>query len=172
MMRWIVFLMVAIPVLTAQSTLAHRTELFGARPDWLLILVVFVAFHARRRDAVLGAWVLGLTADLMTIERFGLIALSYVLVTVAIIAVREFLFRQRAITQFIATLIAAGAIHLAWMIYRRTLYTPTLPTFDDFVVSVLFVAVYSALWAPPIHACLLRLRRPMGFAAPRFGYAP
>ena len=65
-MRWVVFLVLAVPILTAQSALSQRMELFGARPDWLLVLVVFVALHARRHDAVLGAWVLGMAADLMT----------------------------------------------------------------------------------------------------------
>lgn len=171
-MRWVVFLVLAVPILTAQSALSQRMELFGARPDWLLVLVVFVALHARRHDAVLGAWVLGMAADLMTIERCGLIAISYVLVTVAVVAVREFLFRQRAITQFVVTLVVGMAVHGAWMVYRRIMYPPTIPAFDDFVVGVLFVAVYTALWAPPIHACLLRLRKPLGFAAPRYGYAP
>ena len=171
-MRWIVFLLVAVPILTAQSSLSQRAELFGARPDWLLILVVFIALHARRVDAVLAAWVIGLSADLMTIERCGLIAMTYVLVTIAIVAIREYLFRDRTITQLVATFAAGAAVHSGWLVYRRVMYRPITPAFDDFVVEVLFVSVYTALWAPLIHGCLLRIRRPLGLTAPRFGYAP
>ena len=171
-MRWLPFMLIAGVVLILQATIAPRLELYGSRPDWLLVLVVVVALHARMADAALGAWIVGACADLMTIERCGLIAISYVLLTTAVIAVREFLFCRRAITQFVVTLIIGIVIHGAWLMYRRTMYPSTLPVFDDMVVRVLFVAVYTAMWAPPIHACLLRLRKPLGFTAPRFRYAP
>lgn len=171
-MRWVLYLLLAIAVLTAQSTLSPHAELLGARPDWLLILVVFTALHARRSDAVLSAWLTGMAADLMTVERCGLIAMTYVLITMIIVAIRESLFRDRPLTQFLVTLAACAAVHCAWFIYRRILYRSVQPAFDDFVVGVLFVAAYTALWAPLIHGVLHRMRKLLGFSAPRFGYAP
>jgi len=58
-MRWLSFLLLGVVLLTLQSAVAPRIELLGARPDWLLVVVVFFAMHAPPRDAVIGAWIIG-----------------------------------------------------------------------------------------------------------------
>ena len=58
MMRWPAFGICAICVLTLQVAIAPRFELFGQRPDWLLVVIVFFALYSRSTDAVLGAWCL------------------------------------------------------------------------------------------------------------------
>ncbi len=170
-MRWLVFLIIIVFLLTAQSALAHRVALMEARPDWLLVVVIFVALHARRHDAILGAWLVGMCADLMTLERCGLIAMSYVLVAVAVISVRDFLFRDRGLTQFFVTLAACLAVQLVWLVYRRTMYDLTSSLPSDLAIGVVVKSVYTALWAPLLHAVLLRMRKTLGITAPRFGYA-
>ena len=72
-------MLLAVLALTLQSAIAPRLAIFGVRPDWILVLVVFFALHGRRRDAVIAGWSLGMCADLMSIERVGLLALSYAL---------------------------------------------------------------------------------------------
>ncbi len=121
-MRWLTFFISMGVVLTCQSAIAPAFEIFGARPDWLLVLVVFFAMFARPGDAVVGAWMLGLAADLMTIERLGFLALSYTLVAIGVSSVRGYLFCYRGATQFAVCLIACMLLQCGWLVYRYAMY--------------------------------------------------
>ncbi len=170
-MRWVTFTILAAIMLTLQSAIAPRLELFGARPDWLLVVVVFFALHASPKDATLGACIVGGCADLMTIERLGFLALSYGLAAVAVASVREYLFRRRAVTQFIVTLIVCLLLRLAWTVYRRMSYDAASSLLTTLMIDVLLVSVYTAAWAPFLHTALLGMSRTFGLPRPRYTYA-
>lgn len=170
-MRWVTFLVLAAFVLTLQSVVAPRLELLGARPDWVLVVVVFFALRAARPEAMLGAWVLGACADLMTVERFGLLALSYGLAAVGVVSVREYVFRRRPLTQFVLTLLACLLLRLAWLLYCRMLYDPAGSLLVDMAVDVVTASVYTAAWAPIWHAVLGRMPRTFGLPRPRYTFA-
>lgn len=170
-MRWVMFIPAAVILLTFQSTIAPRVELFGARPDWLLVTVVFLALHARERDAALGAWMIGGCADLMTLERFGLIALSYLLVAMAVLSVREYLFRHHWVTQFVVTLIACLAVRSVWIVYRRFMYAPADSLLIELMKDVALSSVYTAAWVPLLHRSFRGMRKALGLTRPRYTQA-
>ena len=87
-MRWIFFLILAGLFLIGQTSLAPRVEILNVRPDWMFILVVFIALHAQGPDAMLGGWVLGLMADVCSDERMGLFALVYGLSALVLVRLR------------------------------------------------------------------------------------
>lgn len=170
-MRWLTFLILAAVTLTLQSTLGVRLALFGARPDWILVVVVFFALHAPHRDAVLGATLIGFGADLMTLEPLGLLALSYGLVAMLVVSVREYLFRNESVTRFLLTLIVGLLLRLLWTIYHRAFYDPVASVFGELAIDVLVAAIYTAAWAPPAHALLTRMSRTFGLSRPRYSFA-
>ena len=166
-MRWLTFLLLMVIALTLQSALAPRLEVFGVRPDWLLVVVVFFAMHATARDATFGAWLIGGCADLLTVERLGLLALSYGLAALAVLSVREYLFRHRVWPQFLVTLGACLLIRLAWTVYCRALYDPAGSLWVDLMGGIVMVSLYTALWAPVVHWVLLPMWRTLGLPRPR-----
>lgn len=170
-MRWLTFFLCGGLALTLQSAVAPRLQLCGIRADGLLVFVVFFAMHARLPDAVVGAWIIGACADLMTIERAGLISMSYVLTAVWVASVRDHLFRYRVITQFVVTLMAALLVQVGWFVYRRLLYHPPDPFLTDLAVHALLASAYTAAWAPPVHKVLLAMPGTLGLARPRYTYA-
>ena len=170
-MRWLSFLLLGLCLLTLQSTVAVRIELLGARPDWLLVLVVFYAMHARMPDAAVGAWAIGAAADLMTVERPGLIAMSYLLAAVLVASTREFFFRYHSVTQFGVTLAACIIVRVGWCIYRWVLYEATRAVPLDLAVDVILASVYTAMWAPLLHKSLLAILPVLGIHRPRYTFA-
>ena len=166
-MQWVFFLVLGVVALTLQSALAPHLALLGSRPDWLLAIVVFVALRARPFDAIAGAWVLGAGADLMTVERFGLLALSYGTVAVLVSSVRELLFCHRVGTQFAVTCLASLLLQGVWLIYRHVLYDPAAPLLLELAEAVLLGSIYTALWAPLWHKLLSPLIPLLGM--PRVG---
>lgn len=170
-MNWLTFSVLAVLAVTCQTAVAGRLELLGARPDWLLVVVVFLALHAPTRDAVIGAWLLGGLADLMTLERLGFVSLSYGLAALIIVSLREYLFRNRRVTQVIVTLVACAAIRTAWMVYRRWTYDSVPSLLHDAAAEVVWVSVYTALWSVPLHGGLRHTRGLLGLPRPRYSYA-
>lgn len=170
-MRWVPFFICACFALTLQSVVAPHVVIGGVRPDWLLVLVVTFALHVRLPDAAVGAWLIGAAADLMTIERAGLISFSYLLVAVVVVSVREYLFRYRSVTQFLLTFGAALAVQFGWLIYRYTLYSPASSVTTSLLVDVLGGALYTAIWAPLIHRLFLAMPHLFGLQRPRYTYA-
>ncbi len=170
-MRWLTFAVLAVMALTLQAAAAPRLELFAARPDFLLIVVLFLSLYAPPNDAIAAAWILGACADLMTIERFGLIALSYGLTAMSVTSVREYLFRYRLVTQAVVTFAAGLLVRTAWMVYYHGLYGATVPWFTDWVVGAVLASIYTTALAPPTFRALLPMSRSLGITRPRPGYA-
>ena len=81
-MRWLTFILLTCVLLTVQSVIVPRMTVLGAGPDLLLIFAIFLALFGRPREAILGAWLLGIAADLLSIERFGLMAITMALLGV------------------------------------------------------------------------------------------
>ena len=165
-MRWLTFIILAIVAVSLQATVAGRIAWLGARPDWVLVLVVFYALHARAKDAMPAGWVAGALADLMTIERFGLLALCYGLTAVLICAVRDWVFTGHPLTQLSVTLVAAVMVQALWLVYRLAVGLPAGP-----MVVALGSCLYTALWAPPVHWVFLRMPRLLRLRPPRYSYA-
>ena len=170
-MRWFAFAIVVVIGLTAQTALAPRVAVYSVRPDWLLVLVVFLALYVPTKPAVIGAWIIGISADLMTVERMGFIALSYGLTALAILSIRDHLFRNHWTAQLIVTFVACVMVRGAWMIYQRTMFEHSTGWASSVMIDVMLVSIYTALWAPLIHGLLHRMARPLGLVMPRYSYA-
>ncbi len=169
-MRWLTFLVTMGVALTCQSAVAPAVEVFGVRPDWLLVVVVFFSMFARPSDAAMGAWVLGFAADLMTIERLGFLALSYTLVAIGVSMVRGYLFCFRGTTQFVVTLVTCLGLQCGWLIYRYAIYGSSGALIADVFRHVVLSSVYTALWTPFIHKFLLSAARWLGLPRPKYSH--
>lgn len=167
-MNWIAFAIVAYASLLLQSALGPRLELFGARPDLLLCLATFLGLYARRAEAVAGAWAMGLCAGLLTMERFGFLAMSYGLVALAVAIIREFLFRYRPTTQFATTFVCSLLVLTGWSIYGRFVYGSAVGAPFSFF-GVILGSFYSGCLALPVHHFLLRASKFMGLPRVRYG---
>ncbi|MBI4716659.1 MAG: rod shape-determining protein MreD [Planctomycetes bacterium] len=162
-MQGLVIVLATAVLLAAQSVVAPCVELRGARPDWLLVVVVFGALHAPPASAVGYAWVLGLVGGLLSVERTGLLALSYALAAGLVAAVREYLFRNSALAQIVLTLAVALVVRGGWLLYRRVVDDPTTALVAGVATDVVPASLYTALWAPFIHRFLAGVARPLGF---------
>lgn len=169
-MNGVALAFLAFFVLVLQSTLAGRIALGGARPDWILVYVVFLGLYARGSQAIVTGLLLGASADLLTLERFGLLAIVYAAAGATVAGVREFLFRYRATTQFVVTLAAALVLQVAWLAHRRLAFPSSAIGYHSLGVAVL-ASVYSAAWAPVIHGGLLRAARWIGVPRPKYRFS-
>ena len=170
-MRWITVIFCCLVALILQSALMPRLDLWGVRADLLIALVLFFALFAKPGDAFVIAWATGFTADLLSLERLGFLALSYSVCALLVISVREFLFCYRPATQFAVTLVVSLILRSCWIGYRSVMYPETASLAEMVGMDVVLGSVYTAALTPVVHGVLLRCRGMFGIAKPRYSHA-
>lgn len=167
-MKWGPFIILALIALVLQTSVASWVQIHSVRPDLLLVLAVFYALWGPWPEGAIAAWLLGLLADLHSLDRIGLHALCFGLAALAIVYVRQVVFRDHAVTQIAITFVFAVLVHLLAGAYRSWggsgeagVFTPALLT-----------GVYTAIVAPYVHWLLLRLGRWTGLRPSRGSLRP
>lgn len=160
-MRWLTFAVCAVGVLTLQTTLAGLLSVGPVRPDWVFVLVVFFALYCPRNEAFLAAWLLGFGVDLLSIERLGLMAITYGITAILINAVREVVFLKSAVTHFVVTLCGGLILGAMLGVYRLVAFDAD-EGWASVVLEGLGASVYAAAWAIPIHHVLGKFSRLLG----------
>ncbi len=146
-------------LLALQTALAPRAELLGARPDWLLVGVIYLGLFAPMREAVVASWLLGLCGDLLTVERFGLLSLTYVAAAASVASVREYVFRFHWLTQFAMVLTASLLVRALWAGYCAVVYGAAARRADGWTAEIVIGSLYTACWAPLWYQSVLTVRR-------------
>jgi rod shape-determining protein MreD len=170
-MSWPAFMVVVVFTFVLQSTVAPRLELFGARPDWMLVVVVFYALHARPPQSIVAGWLTGLLADCATIERAGLVSITFGLTATLVALARDYVFRFGPLSQGLVTATACAFVRMMWLVYRVVVYGSFDSPGYDFGRQILLVSLYTGAWALPVHYGLLRLARVLRIPRPRHVYA-
>lgn len=151
--RWVSFGICLLFVLICQTTLASQVGIWDVRPDWLLVLVVFFSLYSTRVDAAIAGWVIGLAADMTSVERVGLSSMTYLVAALMVNSVRDMVFLRNAGTHFVVTLSAGLMVQLVISLYRAWRLAAYEP-WQHLALEGALVALYSAFWAIPIHSAL------------------
>jgi rod shape-determining protein MreD len=168
-MRWLPFLILAYVALGVQIGLSGYVDVQRARPNFVLLAVIFIAVNAQRDAALLGAFMLGLMQDLLTDSPLGLSAFTYALIAMLVVGMRELVYREHFLTHlflgFVGGVIFAAVVYVHGLIYlwahpRGGWMRPSL-------APLLGAAVYTAVLAPVVLYLLQRTRRAFGFRAVR-----
>jgi rod shape-determining protein MreD len=116
----------------------------GARPDLVLLAVIFIAIHAPRDAALLGAFGIGLVKDMTTLSPLGLYAIAYSLVGMFTVSTQEYVYRAHPLTHaslgFVASFVAGAVV----LIHGWIKGPPAS------LAEVFASAVYTAIVAPVV----------------------
>lgn len=132
----------------------------GATPDLYLILVLFVSLNSDIKRASFVAWISGLCKELFSLTPFGVCAFLYTATGFIMFRSREFLFKDHAVTQILATFIAAVCYGTGYVIFLFL-------TADEIdIVSAAQRLLYSATYTAAVSPLLLSsMQRAAGFTA-------
>ena len=151
-MRWPAYLILAYLAVGIQIGMAEYLRVGAARPDLVLLAVIFIAIHAPREAALLGCFGLGIISDLVSLNPLGVYALAYSMVGMFTISTQEYVYKSHPMTNFTLGLVGGFlcgtvvAIH-GWIRGPRASVT-----------DLLAAALYTALLAPIVLG-LLNLTR-------------
>jgi rod shape-determining protein MreD len=163
-MFWPAYFILAYVAVGLQIGLGPFLRVGGAIPNFVLMCVVFIAVNAPREPALLGCFALGVMQDLVSADTLGLYALSYGLFALMAAGSGQAVHRGHPLTHFALTL-GGGLIAAFVLLIHSWLPFTRAPHLN--VGTMLWSAVYSALWAPFIIWPLHRMHRSFGFQPPR-----
>jgi len=160
-MRWIVYFILAYVALAVQVGVGPYVRWHGAAPNFVLLVVIFIAINAPKEAGLLGCLCLGLMQDLLTQSPLGLYALSYGIVGMFVVSTQQVVYRAHPLTHFtlafIGGLLTSAVIFVQGLVHR--------PGVD--VASLFTTTVYTAILAPVVIGLLQRAKRPFAFQSPR-----
>ncbi len=169
-MRWVLFLILAYALTVLQTTVGHLLAVRHgwASPDLLAAAAVFVCLHVRTAtDAMLGAWILGMLADLTAgggtsaVTAVGPMAVTYALAASLVFRIREMLFQERVTTWVLLTGLFCAIAHGLW-VTGQVLLALRHVGWDDYgamLLQALAIAGYTAILTPIVHLALRPLTR-------------
>jgi rod shape-determining protein MreD len=143
------FIGLAALAVILDSAVAPEIEIIGARPDFLVLYVAYVALAMGARPATIVGFILGLIVDSEQHAYLGLHALALSLIGFACAAAWEHLVRGSLFVQISVIFCAV----LAHDIIYYVAYYQYLDMFGRFFVRFgLLGAAYTAAFAVPLHA--------------------
>jgi rod shape-determining protein MreD len=157
-MRWPTVILLGYLAIGVQLGSGEYLRVGDARPDLVLLVVIFIAINAPRESALLACFAFGLVQDFVTISPIGLYALSYSLVGMFVVSTQELVYRAHPVTHvtlgFVGTLLWAAVVLVhGWIRGPRVAVTDLLAT-----------ALYTAVAAPIVLGALNLCRRPFAFS--------
>jgi len=167
-MKWLPFAILAVIAIVCQTTVVQAMAVRSVWPEWTFILAVHYALWGAWPDAAIAAWLLGLIVDLQTAppDPIGLHAFCYGAAAWAILRVRQVVFRDHPVTHVVVTLVFTLAIQVLIGIYHGWKRSGSAGS-EGLWLTALFIAIYTAVWAPFLHWPLIRIGRWTGLRTVR-----
>jgi rod shape-determining protein MreD len=139
-------------VLGLQSGLSPYILINDAAPNLVLPIVIFLALFVPRDPALLGAYIIGLTQDVISEEPLGMHALVYGVVALFVRATQPMLYREHWMTQLLLAL-GGGALHatLITLACLNPAAHMTRPPFDLLLTTVLYTTALTPLMLLVLH---------------------
>ena len=156
-MRWISYFILAYLALGTQIGAGEFLRFGGAKPDLVLLAVIYIAINAPREAALLGAFVMGLMVDLVGLQPLGLYAFGYGLVAMFVVSSQDVVYREHPLTHFTVALVASMLVSTVALVHGW-IWGPVMPLGEQFAT-----ALYTAILAPIILGILQRMKRAFAF---------
>lgn len=156
-MRWAAYFILVYLAIGLQLGLGDYARVGGGRPDLILLAVIFIAIHAPRDAALLGAFGIGLAKDMTTLTPLGLYAIAYSLVGMFTVGTQELVYRAHPVTHvalgFVGSVLAGAVVLVHGWIKGPT----------GSIGEVFASALYTAALAPVVLGLLNLLRGAFAF---------
>jgi len=174
-MRWPTYFILAYLAVGLQIGLAPFVAYHGAKPNLVLLAVIFIAINAPRNAALLGCFFLGFAQDLITQQQPGLYAFSYGLVALFVVSTQQVVYKGHPLTHFTLAMVA-GVMTTAVLLVHGLVHPATprvksgeliLPAIRLSPTLLLEGVLYTAVLAPFVLMVLQRGRKLFGFQTVR-----
>jgi rod shape-determining protein MreD len=170
-MKWLIYLVCAAAVVIIQTNIAPRLMIWGGRPEFCFILAVFFGLHRPAHEAALAGLILGLTADLHSVERLGVLTICLGLISLIVGSIRDYVFTTHPVTHFWVTMVVTAIAQSGLLLYAGATLGYPVDQLGIWMKSVVWTSVYTGLAAVPTMHVFWRLARWAGMRAARYSHS-
>ncbi len=124
------------------------------RPDFLIILSVYITMHGKPKHAIAGSWFLGMLQDIYSCERFGIFAILFTFLSFLLLRFKEEILLEN--TLFISIMVFVLSLQCNFLHSCIIFLLYDVEIFQNFF----FTALYSFFAAPIVLTLLEKLPAP------------
>lgn len=162
MMRTIViFFLTACLGLLLQATLVHSISPSAISPDFIVVLVLYLALNYRNIWGLLGVFALGLLADFASAQFVGPYAAGAVAAYSLVLFISDKVFAERTAAVIILGIVSSAVRALTYLVLLL-IYVDVNLFRLDVIAKVLLEALLTGLVAPFVFRLLQSMERPAG----------
>ncbi len=153
--KTISFVLVIFAFLILQVVISNSIAVWGIKPDFFLIALVFFSLEKNLRFGLLLGLILGLLKDIFSGGILGLNAFAFGLCGLIAGRYAKFIYKEGIFSQFI--IVFCSSIFVGLLYYLLSIFTELPVSKDLFKVIILPVSAYTGVVALPIFWLLRRL---------------
>jgi len=136
-------------------------------PDLLLMVMVIIAFRARREQAPLAGWVLGLVKDLTSQAPLGGYAFGFGLAALLIVYLREYFYGDNPITLMVIAFLSSFLIEQFVLVLCLVKGIFSGRDYGSLTMAITFSSLLTAALTPYGHWVMMRFYRQLGLPRQR-----
>ena len=149
------FVLVIFAFLILQVLISNRIAVWGIRPDFFLIALVFFSLEEDLRFGLVLGLALGLLKDIFSAGVLGLNAFAFGLCGLITARYTKFIHKEGIFSQFIV--VFCSSIFVGLLYYFLSVFTELPVSKDLFKVIILPASVYTGVIALPLFWLLRKL---------------
>ncbi|MEW6027507.1 MAG: rod shape-determining protein MreD [Planctomycetota bacterium] len=144
------FIIIALALILLETMFFYKLEIRGVRPDFLFVLIFFIAFNTPIEKTIIPVWLIGFIKDIVSQSGFGTTALLYLVSVLVISLLKEVVFKDDTGIQVVVLLLSCWVCHFLNGLGVFLYYFDGIPplgyiTLKSFVTSLYTVVVGGAL---------------------------
>jgi len=106
-----IFIIISLALIFLEAMFFYKLEIRGVRPDFLFVLVFFIAFNTPMEKSIWPAWLIGLFKDAISQSGLGTTALLYLVSVLVISLLKEVVSKDDTGIQVVVLLLSAWFCH-------------------------------------------------------------
>ena len=138
-----IFIILALALIFLETIFFYKLEISGVRPDFLFVLIFFIAFNTPMEKSIFPVWLIGLFKDVISQSGLGTNALLYLVSVLVISLLKEVVFKDDTGIQVVVLFLSAWFCHFLNGLGLLLFYGA--PPFNYIVLKSFTTSLYTVL---------------------------
>src|SRR3989338_589722 len=101
-----ILITLALVLILLEMVFFYKLEIRGVRPDFLFVLIFFIAFNTPIEKTIIPVWLIGFIKDIVSQSGLGTTALLYLVSVLVISLLKEVVFKDDSGIQLVVLLLS------------------------------------------------------------------
>lgn len=140
-----IFIILALALIMLEALFFYKLEIGGVRPDFLFVLIFFIAFNTPLEKAIVPVWLIGFFKDIISQSGLGTTALLYLVSVLVISLLKEVVFKDDSGIQLVVLFLSVWFCHLLNGLGIFLFYFYGMPPLGYIILKSFTTSLYTVL---------------------------